>query len=152
MQLESDISYIYLLNGTADDLFVLLPDADTVFSASGMHRSTSYFSKYYARPSQSAEDVLRELACTEDTVRCDESITTHHGTAETLSFIYPLPKNADGVGGTAVFCVQTQKFNAYFQPRSEDFQTKTFVFDKDGQYLFSDCSEPALTEEIRTAY
>lgn len=152
MQLESDISYIYLLNGTADDLFVLLPDADTVFSASGMHRSTSYFSKYYALPTQNAEDVLQELNCTENTVRCDENITTHRGTAETLSFIYPLPKNADGIGGTAVFCVQTQKFNAYFQPRSEDFQTKTFVFDANGQYLFSDCGADTLTTEVQTDY
>ena len=40
VNLESDIPYIYLLNGAEDDFFLVLPDADTVFAISGMHRTS----------------------------------------------------------------------------------------------------------------
>lgn len=151
MNLESDIPYIYLLNGAEDDFFLVLPDADTVFAISGMHRTGSYFEKYYAVPEGADNPAYDVLHCAVPTVRCDKALATHHGIAETLSFIYPLSKNAKGLGGTAVFCVQTARFTAYFQPRSEDFQTSTFVFDANGQYLFSYHADDLLVQDVKTS-
>ena len=130
-------------------MFVLLPDADTVFSASGMHRSTSYFSKYYALPTQNAEDVLQELNCTENTVRCDENITTHRGTAETLSFIYPLPKNADGIGGTAVFCVQTRNLTPISSRDPKTFRRRPLSLTRMGNTCFLTVARTHLQPKSR---
>lgn len=149
--LESDISYIYLLNGSENDFFLILPDADTVFAISGMHRIDSYFEKYYAVPKGADNPSYDVLHSTKAAVRCDKNMTTHCGVAETLSFIYPLSKNAAGAGGTAVFCVQTARFNSYFQPRSNDFQTSTFVFDENQRYLFSYNAGEALIKDVKSA-
>ena len=151
VDLESDIPYIYLLNGAEDDFFLVLPEADTVFAISGMHRTGAYFQKYYAVPDGADDPSYDVLHCTAPTVRCDKELATHQGVAETLSFIYPLSKNAQGIGGTAVFCVQTSRFSSHFQPRSADFDTSTFVFDADGRYLFSYHADDALVEDVKSA-
>lgn len=142
----SDIPYIYVLNGADDDFFFLLPEVDTVFSISGMYRSQLYFQRYYAVPAGSENPADQVCTSTEPTVRSDNNLTTHRGCGRTVSFIYPLSKNARGVGGTAVFCIQAERFSDYFKPRSEDFQTSTLVFDQSGNFLFSQNAEEQLIQ------
>lgn len=150
--LLSDIPYIYFLNDADDDFFLLIPEVDTVFSASGMSRSEHYFRKYYYDPEGKGDAISQIRSATTMTVRSDENLTTHKGTGRTLSFIYPLTKNTRGFGGTAVFCVQAQRFSEFFKPRSQDFNTSTLVFDEEGSFLFSQNADEEMIQELSAAF
>lgn len=145
--MESDIAYIYLLSDTADDFFVVFPEVDSVFSVSGLHRTSTYLSRFYHRPGQSAYDLseLFSYASAFQVVSSQET-TTRTGTGDYITFIYPLPKSSTGQGATAVFCVAADKLCEVFRPRSADFQTSTFVLQGDKLLFSYNASDGQLAE------
>lgn len=137
-RIESDIYYIYLLNDTIDDFFVIIPRHDITFSVSGLYRTSRFLERYYIDSSRTSDAVFLSITQASDfSVLYSQELTTRNETGEHLSFIYPLQKNIAGDGGIAVFCVSTDNLSQFFQARSQDFNTSTYAFREDGTYLFS---------------
>lgn len=135
--LESDIGYIYQTNPIIGDFFVAFPEADSVLSVSGLHRTGTYLEKYYSGGRHSPEELRNILSGQErNCVFSENDLWSRRGNGDYLIFVYPLSKSIHYNRGIAVISVPTSSLTMFFEAGANDFQTSIFVFDGT-DFLFS---------------